>query len=281
VKDRDMMRRSLLTAAALALLLSPAARAAKVKVWHQSRPAHFDKAKLRHAVVSSEGTLRLSRRPRPLRGLAAAPVWDLVEDGKGNLYAATGEGGKVYKVTPDGKAVVVHASDDPQVLCLALAPDGSVYAGTGPSGRVVRIGPDGKAKVIHEGLGAYVWSLAIDPKGEFLYVGTGPKGRVYRLTPEGKATVLYATRQEPVLSAAVGPDGSVYAGSDKNGLVYKIDPKGKAFILYQAPQAEVRSLHVTPDGVYFGTSAPGSRPRPTPTGSSSSLDSAAGEKAKV
>src|SRR5262249_61469785 len=109
VKDRDMMRRSLLTAAALALLLSPAARAAKVKVWHQSRPAHFDKAKLRHAVVSSEGTLRLSRRLRPFAGLEATHVWDLVEDGKGNLYAATGEGGKVYKVTPDGKAVVLHA----------------------------------------------------------------------------------------------------------------------------------------------------------------------------
>src|SRR5262249_56806212 len=83
VKDRDMMRRSLLTAAALALLLSPAARAAKVKVWHQSRPAHFDKAKLRHAVVSSEGTLRLSRRLPPVARPAATPLLDLVDDRHG------------------------------------------------------------------------------------------------------------------------------------------------------------------------------------------------------
>ena len=87
------MRRSLLTAATLTVLLVPPARAAKVKVWHQFKPAHFDKAKFRHAVVSNEGTVRLSRRLQPFAGLEASHVWDLVEDKKGNLYAATGEGG--------------------------------------------------------------------------------------------------------------------------------------------------------------------------------------------
>src|SRR3954470_7397775 len=138
------MRRLLLSALAVTLLCGSVVQAAKVKVWHQHRPAHFDKARLRRAVVSNEGTLRLSKRLRPFAGLEATHVWDLVEDGKGNLYAATGDGGKVYKVTGDGKVSVVHTSDDPQVLCLALAPDGSVYAGTGPTGRVVRIGSDGR-----------------------------------------------------------------------------------------------------------------------------------------
>src|SRR4051794_20830354 len=110
------MRRILLCALAVLVVCSPAAvRAAKVKVWHQHRPAHFDKARLRRAVVSNEGTLRLSKRLRPFAGLEATHVWDLVEDGKGNLYAATGDGGKVYKVTGDGKVSVVHTSDDPQV----------------------------------------------------------------------------------------------------------------------------------------------------------------------
>src|SRR5207248_4295189 len=128
-----------------------------------------DKARLHRAVVSNEGTLRLSKQLKPFAGLEATHVWDVVEDKKGNLYAATGDGGKIYRVTPEGKVAVVHTSDDPQVLCLALAPDGAVYAGTGPSGHVIRIGGDGQAKVIHDGLGSYVWSLAVDAKGENLY----------------------------------------------------------------------------------------------------------------
>src|SRR5260370_37641282 len=105
------MRRSLLIAAALpplaALLCSaPSARAAKVKVWHQHKPADFEKARLSHAVVSNEGTLRLSRRLKPFAGLEATHIWDLLEDKKGSLYAATGDAGKIYKVTPDGKSSV-------------------------------------------------------------------------------------------------------------------------------------------------------------------------------
>ena len=273
-----IMRRSLLPAAALAaLLLASPCQAAKVKVWHQYKPAHFDKARLSHAVISSAGTLRLSRRLKPFAALEATHVWDLLEDKNGNLYAATGDAGKIYKITADGKVSVVHSSDDPQIFCLALAPDGAVYAGTGPTGRIVRIGPDGKAKIVNDGLGAYVWSLAVDARGENLYAGTGPKGHIYRITPEGKASVFYSIKQKHVLRVAVGPDGSVYAGSDENGLVYRIDSKGKGFVLYQAPQSEIKSLQVTADGVYVGTSAPAGKHRAGSTGSASSESVAAGE----
>src|SRR5689334_6020927 len=66
-------------------------RAAKVKVWHQHSPAHYDKAAFRHAVLSSEGTLRLSRQLKPLATLDASHVWDMVEDRDGNLIVATGD----------------------------------------------------------------------------------------------------------------------------------------------------------------------------------------------
>ena len=116
-------------------------RAAKVKVWHQHSPAHYEKAEFKHAVLSSEGTLRLSRQLRPLAALDATHVWDMVEDKDGNLIVATGDDGKVFKVTPDGRASVLYTSEQSQVLSRALAADGSVYAGTGPVGPVVRSGP--------------------------------------------------------------------------------------------------------------------------------------------
>jgi hypothetical protein len=236
-------------------------QAAKVKVWHHHLPGDYDKAQFKDTVVSSEGALRLSRQLKPLTGLDARHIWDVVEDQGGNLFVATGDEGKLYKITPEGKVTVAFDSEDSQILCLALAADGSVYAGTGPGGRVLRILPDGEVRVVYKSPELYVWSLAVDARGT-VYAGTGPKGRIYQVTPAGKASVFYTTRQEHILCLATAPDGTLYAGTDKGGLVYRIDARGKGFVLYNAPQAEVRSLIVTRDGVYAGTSAPSRRRLP-------------------
>jgi hypothetical protein len=258
-----MPRPSLLAAALLGLAFltaAPTTWAAKVKVWQQHAASHYDKARLKQAVVSSEGALRLSRRLRPLADLKAMHVWDVVEDKDGNLFAATGDEGKLYKVTAEGRVSVAWTSPDSQVLCLTLAPDGTVYAGTGPTGLVVALAPGtAKARLVAEGLDSYVWSLALGDDGKTLYAGTGPKGRIYQVPPDGKATVFYTTKQEHILCLTRGPDNVLYAGTDKGGLVYRIDRKGKGFVLYQASQPEVRSLLVTAEGVYAGTSAPTKR----------------------
>ncbi len=244
------------------MLLSPSfLLAAKVKVWYQHTPAQYDKAQLKQMVLSNEGVLRLSRQLRPLAGLDAAHVWDMVEDRDGNLFVATGDEGKIYKVSADGKPVVVYAGQQSEVLCLVLASDGSVYAGTGPHGQILRIDPRGQTKVFSETGQGYVWSLAIDPNGRALYAGTGPHGRIYRISGEGKATVFYNTRQEHILCLAVGSNGMLYAGTDKGGLVYRIDPQGRGFVLYQAKQGEIRALKVTSDAIYAGTSSPTQRRR--------------------
>ncbi|MFN4258238.1 MAG: hypothetical protein ACK4RK_03015 [Gemmataceae bacterium] len=241
--------------------------AAKVKVWHHHQPAHFDQCKFHQAVVSNEGTLRLARDLRPLVALEAAHIWDIVEDRAGNLFVATGNEGKVFKVTPEGKVSVALDSQDSQILCLALAPDGAVFAGTGPSGLIVRIGPDGNTRIIYDSPESYIWALVVTDQGKTIYAGTGPQGRIYRLLSQGRAGVFYETKQRHILSLAQGPDGLLYAGTDKDGLVYRIDAKGKGFVLYSAPQAEVRRLLVSDDGVYAGTSAPASRSAPGTSGS--------------
>ncbi len=182
----------------------------------------------------------------------------MVEDKEGNLFVATGDEGKLYKVAQDGKVSVAYTCADSQILCLALGADGSVYAGTGPAGQVVRIAAAGQdAKVVAEDLDSYVWSLAVNEETKTIYAGTGPKGRIYQVTPEGKGSVFYTTKQEHILCLARTEQGHRYAGTDKGGLVYRITPRGKGFVLYQAPQGEVRSLLVSADGVvYAGTSAP-------------------------
>lgn len=243
----------------LLLLLVPSpTQAAKVKVWHPHQQSHYDKAKFKDAVVTSEGALRLSRLVKPLPGLEASNVWDLAEDKAGNLYVATGDEGKLYKVTPDGKVTLIYTSKDSHIFSLAVTPEGTVYAGTGPTGKIIRVHEDGKANTIAEDLGNYVWCLAYDPTSQNLYAGTGPKGKIYRVTPR-EAAVFYTTKQDHVLSLAVGDKGTLYAGTDKGGLIYRIAPAGKGFVLYHANQPEVRTLLVSGDIVFAGTSAPVAR----------------------
>lgn len=235
------------------------AQASKVKVWHHQTQAQFDKGKRQQAVVSSEGAVRLSRQVRALANAQAQNVWAIAEDKAGNIYAATGDEGKVYKIAPDGKSTVAYSSTDSQILSLAQSPDGSIYAGTGPSGQIIKLLPDGNTRVLVNELDSYVWSLVFDPVTQTLFAGTGPKGRIYQVNGDGKASVHYTAKQEHILCLALGPKNTLYAGTDKGGLVYRIDAKGKGFVVCHANQSEVRSLLVTSDVVYAGTSAPTAR----------------------
>jgi hypothetical protein len=254
-----MVRISLPFALVFTLVAAPFCQGAKVKVWDQHSPSHYEKAQFQQAVVSSEGVVRLGRQLKPFADLDAAHVWDLVEANDGVLFAAAGDEGKVYKIAPDGKTSIVYADDQSRPFCLALAGGDAVYVGAGPHGQILRVDGNGKTKVVCDTGEPYVWSMAVDPKSGTLYAGSGPHGRIYKISPEGKGEVLYAAKQDHVLCVATGPDGAVYAGVDKSGLVYRIDAKGKAFVLYQAAQAEIRTLKATADAVYVGTSAPTKR----------------------
>lgn len=249
----------------LLLLTLDLAHASKVKVWHQYQQSHFEKAKFQNAVITSDGIIKLSRFVKPISGLDAANVWDLAEDKAGNVYAATGDEGKLYKITPDGKASVFHTIKDSHLFSLLALPDGTLYVGTGPTGKLIRISSAGKVEATIGALDSYVWCLAYDPTSQSVFAGTGPKGKIYRIGADGKSSVFYATKQEHILSLAVGPKGTLYAGTDKGGLVYRFDAAGKPFILYDANQPEVRALLATPNALYAGTSAPVARKGATST----------------
>ena len=230
---------------------------AKVEVWRQEGSAAFAKYHRDRVVISDRGKVLPGPGPgadRPARGRAGmgsgAPA-------DGTVYAATGDGGKVFRqATKEGApwTVALDASDT-QALSLAATPQGKVFVGTGPSGQVIDVTdpqhpasrPDPKVQ--------YIWDLAADAEGN-LVAATGPTGQLWKRSRDGKWTLVFDSKATHLLCVAVAADGAIYAGSDGEGLIYRVGKDGKVSVIYDAPQSEVRTLLLAPDGaLYAGTAA--------------------------
>ena len=55
-------------------------------------------------------------------------IWDMAADPQGNVYAATGPTGQLWKRSREGRWSVLYDSKSTHLLCVAVGPDGSVYA---------------------------------------------------------------------------------------------------------------------------------------------------------
>ena len=64
--------------------------------------------------------------------------------------AGTGPKGRIYRLSPQGKATVFYTTKQEHVLCVASGPDGATYAGTDKGGLVYRIDARGKGFVLYQ-----------------------------------------------------------------------------------------------------------------------------------
>ncbi len=200
--------------------------------------------------IASDGVMSLAPATQNLYESTDPFFWSLVSDREGNLYAGSGNDGKVYKVDREGKATVLVDTSELEVHGLAVDRQGQVYAATSPRGRVYKVSPDGKQQVFFDPDDRYIWALAFDPVGNLL-VATGDKGNLYRVSPSGDSEVLFASRETHLICLTIDADGNIYAGSDSNGLVFKIDSGDRVSVLFDTPFREVRALVTDTAGNVF------------------------------
>ena len=141
-------------------------------------------------------------------------VWDLALLPGGALAAATGDQGKLLRVTRDGKSEVLIDSPADHVLALAAAPDGTLYAGTDGEALVYRWA-DGKAFILFDAPEAEVTDLALDAAGN-LYVGasSGGGGRRGDAAVTAGATITISGSAE-VFESEGGDEGESFAAPPK------------------------------------------------------------------
>ncbi|WP_165219284.1 hypothetical protein [Aquisphaera insulae] len=230
---------------------------AKLETWRQEGPAGFARNRRERIVLSDQGRARLGRELEPTGSLPAERVWDLARGKDGAVYAATGDGGKVFRrdAREGSTWVQVLAAADGEVLSIVTTPDGHTFAGTGPTGQVVDVTDPAHRSSRPDPHVQYIWDLAADGSGN-LYAATGPTGQLWKRTRAGTWSLLLDSKASHLLSVAVTPDGIVYAGSDGEGLIYRIEKDGKVSVVYDAPQSDIRALVVATDGTLFaGTAA--------------------------
>jgi sugar lactone lactonase YvrE len=161
-------------------------------------------------------------------------IWDLVLDGAGNLYVATGDHGEIYKVAANGQHSLFFKSDEVHIRVLAVDPRGNLIAGSDGSGLIYRIAPNGDAFVLYSAPKKEITALAIDGAGNIYAAGAGEKRP--DSGGQGISVSLTAPAQNPtpggniMLSAAPSaptiPFPSAGLGASGGSEIYRIAPDG-------------------------------------------------------
>jgi uncharacterized repeat protein (TIGR03803 family) len=178
-------------------------------------------------------------------GLLTYPYAGVIEDGKGNLYGTTYDGGStgngsIYKVAPNGTETILYS--------FSGSPDGA-----NPEGRLLR-----------------------DSKGNFYGTtyagGANGYGAVFKLAKDGTETVLHSfsyptadgwgPKGAPILDKSGNLYGTTtYGGTYGGGTIFELAPSGEETILYNfgAPgtNAEFPSADLVRDskGTFYGTTS--------------------------
>ncbi|MBI1357534.1 MAG: hypothetical protein GC160_24605 [Acidobacteria bacterium] len=243
-----MMVRLLLTG----WLAVQALSASSSKIWEISDFDGFLQGKLEALSLDDEGRLRLAPRLTTLFESDEALSWATAVAADGSIYLGTGHQGRLYRISPDGKAKLLWQAPEIEIFALEAGPDGALYVATAPHGKVYRVDAKGEAKELYDPQQAYIWDLQLSADGRSLYVATGDEGKIFRMDLSGKGELWLDTGQRHAISLALDPEGRLLAGTDPNGLLYRVDGKDQAFALYDSELPEIRSIAVAPSGeIYF------------------------------
>ncbi len=234
----------------------------------------LDHIEFENVSIHSQGTVTLAPALATKALDDAAAVWQTASDHNGNVYVATGNQGRLYRLRSSS---IVHRSSLPELVfgsgsgeILALTADssGTVYFGTTPDGKVYRIRPGGKPELLCSTGESYVYCILAAPlststsTSTSIYAATGEHGKLLRITPAGKATEILTARQAHLTALTWRvPGKELLVGTSPDGIVYRLTfaagaDRPDVSVLYDTPLNEVRAIAADTAGrVYIGANA--------------------------
>jgi len=214
----------------------------------------FEKGEFVNVALQSDGKLKLGPVYNEIADLEEPYVWSLAASTSGDIFAGTGDEGKVYKIDKKGNKTIFFDTDDLEVLSLLVDKKDNLYIGTGPEGTLYKINKDGNLLWKKEVEATYIWNMAKDSKGN-IFLGTGGDGgKIFKLSPRGEEITLFVNLPEDNITALSVGDGDIlYAGTNPSGQIYEISPQKTIKVLYDTDYEEIRSFAMDADGNLFAS----------------------------
>jgi hypothetical protein len=235
------MKKTILLIAGFFFLLASGAQAIVPQKWAVRSYEDFLRGKFDGVAISAEGLLSLSPREDKIEGPTEEFYLSFLMAPDGAAYLGTGHGGKVFRITKEGKAELYFQAAEMDVTCLAMDKKGVLYAGTSPNGKIYTITAPGKNAVFFDPAEKYVWDLLFREDGTLL-AAVGESGGIYEIGPQGNGKRLLKAEENHILCLKLDRSGDIVAGSGGNGLVYRVTKAGRAAVIFESPFEEVRSL---------------------------------------
>ncbi len=104
---------------------------------------------------------------------AAHYIWALKFAPDGTLFVATGDEGKIFRVTSAGHGEVYYETGQQHVTCLAIDREGRLLAGSEPNGMLYRITAQNKAFVLYDANLPEIRSIVTGPDGAIYAAALG------------------------------------------------------------------------------------------------------------
>lgn len=195
--------------------------------------------------VSASGELSLGPFVDLEANIEESIVWSVAAGSAGSVWAGTGSGGRLVRVTANGEVLVEASFEELQVTAIAGSGD-AVYAATAPDGGVYAVRAGKGAELVARTPESYIWALVEGASG-VLYAATGVDGMVYEIRG-GVAKVFAELPDVHVVSLVMTADGSLLAGTSERGMVVRIDRDGAPRVLYDSMFREAKAIVVDAEG---------------------------------
>jgi hypothetical protein len=165
-------------------------------------------------------------------------IWALKAAPDGALFVATGDQGKIFRVTAAGHGDVYYETGQSHVTCLALDNQGRLLAGSEPNGILYRISGQGKAFVLYDASLPEIRAIVSAPDGTIYAAALG--GSVAKRTSAAQSGIGAGT---PLVTA---PTMSITVTDAQAGLVPAPKPETpKPVVTTPAVVAAAGSMDVT------------------------------------
>jgi hypothetical protein len=163
-------------------------------------------------------------------------VTSLLEDGSGNLYAASiGEKPRVpgaAQPVPNLNLQPPQISVGPQGLSITQTPAPAIQSmiqypffpsAGGGGAEIVKIAPDGSPETLWNSREDLVFAMELSAGGKVL-LGTGDKGEVIELEGDSVYSSVAKTASAQVTSFVAGPGGKLYVATANPGKIFELGP---------------------------------------------------------